>query len=268
MSPRDDDVYEMSSDQVTGGPADTARPRSTDGTSVDGTDMDGIEGSELVTQFLAELRQFADEPAPPPSAELAALLGGATPIQFGAARKGSKGRHRRNVAVVTMVSVAALSATGVAAANDSLPQPAQRVVTSVVNDLTPFHINPEPLHPSRAVIVPPDATHSPEPDEHGPSPAGSPEPAESRSSGPESGDGSSGGDTEGGTGSGEHGSGPSTQPGSDSESDGHSAPASGGDSGEAGDSHTESRTNRSSTQSSPAPTSDREHDSESSHPHD
>jgi hypothetical protein len=41
-----------------------------------------------------------------------------------------------------MTVAIAIPATGVAAANDSLPRPAERVVSRMVNDLTPFTIDP------------------------------------------------------------------------------------------------------------------------------
>jgi hypothetical protein len=120
-----------------------------------------VLGDEDVTRFLMELRSLGDVPPPKPSPELAALLGGATPIL---------GRRTVVRIVVRTAAVAALvlGVLVLAAANHSLPASAQRVVSNVVNVLTPFHIaapvtSPAPLppppsdkpHPSSSPVPPP-----------------------------------------------------------------------------------------------------------------
>lgn len=118
MSPRDDDLYEMS----------------------------GVDERVGVAQFLTELRALADVPAPEPSAELAALLGGATPL-------GPRRRLRRAVVVRTLVVAAAVVAALVlAAAGHRLPAPAQRLVSTVVDTLTPFTIGPDGRHHAPAPV--------------------------------------------------------------------------------------------------------------------
>jgi len=126
-----------------------------------------------VTRFLTELRALGDGPPPSPSAELAALLGGATPLVD------------RRVLVRTVLRSAAIAAIllgvlVVAAANHSLPAPAQNVVSNVVNVLTPFHIGsnqPQPL------IEPPRPSDKPTPT-HRPSPSHSPTPTHPRATPP------------------------------------------------------------------------------------
>lgn len=105
-----------------------------------------------VTRFLTEMRALGEVPAPEPSAELAALLAGATPMTL---------YRRRALRVVLRTAVVAalmLSALVVAAANHSLPRPAQRVVSNVVNDLTPFHIDSDRSGPG---VVPPMPSDKP-----------------------------------------------------------------------------------------------------------
>lgn len=241
-----------------GRPGDTARLVSIGGTrgtgAADATDDgagldDGTGGMELVSQFLAELRHFADEPAPPPSAELAAVFAGATSLTATALapRRPDRGRRRRNALLAAAVSVAAVSVTGVAAANDTLPQPAQRVVSSWVNDLTPFHIDESHAHPSHAVVPP--ATKHRDPSTH-PAPSSSaPEPEDSRSAQP-------GGEP------GDSTSAPEGRESTDShqeQRDGSTAPA-----GErSGDQHESGSTETRHRDESPSPTSDGEHHSES-----
>jgi hypothetical protein len=105
-----------------------------------------------VAQFIDDLRSLAEAPPPAPNAELAAVLEGA-PVPR-AARPVS-GRKRVVVAVAASVLVAG---TGVAAANGRLPQPAQRLVSDVVDNLTPFSLPSAPRsdEPSVPGTTPPD----------------------------------------------------------------------------------------------------------------
>jgi len=103
-----------------------------------------------VTRFLTELRALGDGPTPKPSPQLAAVLAGATPLL-------SSRRALRMVLRSAAVAALVLGALVVAAANHSLPAPAQRVVSNVVNDLTPFHIGPG----TRADVLPPTPSDKP-----------------------------------------------------------------------------------------------------------
>ena len=114
----------------------------------------GLGGAgDDVTRFLTELRALGDGPPPEPSAELAALLGGATPLL---SRRALVRTALRTAAVAAIL----LGVLVVAAANHSLPAPAQRVVSNVVNVLTPFHIGRD--HP-QPVIEPPRPGDKPRP---------------------------------------------------------------------------------------------------------
>jgi len=143
MSSFDDDLSEMSA----------AAGIHSDGSIAGNSQGSGefSDPSPLVTQFLTDLRALGDGPAPPPSDELAALFSGASSLT--AARHGRSVFARHKVGLVIAAAAMSTAAlTGVAAAHDRLPQPAQTVVARVVNDLTPFHVDPSHGH------VPP-ATH-------------------------------------------------------------------------------------------------------------
>jgi uncharacterized membrane protein YgcG len=96
---------------------------------------------------LLALREQADRPPPEPSPALAALLDGAAP-----AGRGFR-RPARIAAGVFLAGSASLALSGVAAAHDALPGPARDVVTTIVDDLTPFdirpHQRPRPIQPTR-----------------------------------------------------------------------------------------------------------------------
>lgn len=95
--------------------------------------------------LVAELGALADRPTPPVGDELAALFAGATPL--------AAARSRRNKAAKTgLVGLvtAGILAGGVAAAAaaNELPAPAQRIVSRVINGLTPLEIpNPDEQGP-------------------------------------------------------------------------------------------------------------------------
>lgn len=112
-----------------------------------------------VAQFIDDLRGLGEAEPPPPTAELAAVLRGApVPRQH----RVSAGRKRVVAAVAASLLV---GGTGVAAANGRLPQPAQRLVSDVVDNLTPFSVparsdsdhpsGPGTTAPRERVIVPP-----------------------------------------------------------------------------------------------------------------
>jgi hypothetical protein len=113
-----------------------------------------------VARFLVEFRALGDGPVPPPSPEVVALLGGATPLR-------PWRRHRRRIARTLLLAAAVVAALVVAAASHSLPQAAQRVVVNVVNNLSPFKIEhqPPPVRPaptrSRHLLAPGGSSSSP-----------------------------------------------------------------------------------------------------------
>ena len=90
-----------------------------------------------VTQFLSELRSLGETTAPLPTPELEAV--------FAAASSSRTRPHYARIAWrAALVAAAVIAGTVTAAANHSLPAPAQRVVSNVVNNVTPFHISTTP----------------------------------------------------------------------------------------------------------------------------
>ena len=135
----------------------------------------GGAGGDLAA-LLGDLRQLANGPVPTPTDELAALLSQGLPGISSARRRA---RRRKIVAGVVIGGVASLGLTGVAAANDRLPGGAQNVVSQVVDDLTPFHVEhkqtptipaPTPSH-ARPIgsALPPNSDVAPAPGNSGPS---------------------------------------------------------------------------------------------------
>jgi hypothetical protein len=143
-------------------------------------------GDDEVTHFLTELRALGESAPPQPSPQLSALLSGAHPI-FGR-------RAIIKIALRTaLIAALIIGALVIAAANHSLPRPAQKVVSHVVNVLTPFHIG-------RGITPAPAAPTSPTVPRRHPSPAGSTSPPGPRTSPvPQPGGGGSG-DNQGGGG--------------------------------------------------------------------
>lgn len=92
-------------------------------------------GSPALAQFLGDVRALGTGPAPEPSEELAAYLG--RPASELDERRSR--RHRR-AALIATAAACTVTLTGVAAAADVLPGPAQRMVSRVVNDTTGLHI--------------------------------------------------------------------------------------------------------------------------------
>jgi hypothetical protein len=110
---------------------------------------------------LAELRAGAARPAPEPSAALAAALARAA-----AADQLSKRRSRRRAIVigVAVAGTSSLALSGVAAAHDALPAPAQGVISGIIDTLTPFRVNDhhgrtQPALPARPTDARPSAPH-------------------------------------------------------------------------------------------------------------
>lgn len=137
----------------------------------DSTIADIAREPDEVARFLVALRALGDEPAPAPAHAVAALIGGVAPVRAHL--------YRRLAVRAALVAAAVLAALVGAAANHSLPQPAQRVVSNVVNDLTPFDIGPgQPAGPPAT----PTHTHKPEPDRSRADndPSGTDEPSDQR----------------------------------------------------------------------------------------
>jgi hypothetical protein len=163
-----------------------------------GDTIGGAAGAgDDVTRFLMELRALGDGPTPRPSAELAALLGGSTSLR---SLDGSRRALVRTALRTATVAAVLLGVLVVAAANHSLPAPAQRVVSHVVNVLTPFHIAPNQAPP---VIEPLRPSDKPTPASSPPPPSPRPTPSHRQPVPPAVGggdDGSGGGDGRPGSG--------------------------------------------------------------------
>lgn len=129
MSRRDDDCGDMGDDMSWTSETESGSP--TEGDSMAAT----------LTQFVTELRAFGDGPVPDPTPELEALLGGSSVVSLADWRVQRQRSRPHRAFVVATVAAAVVTGTGVAAANDTLPQPAQRFVSGVVNDFTPLHID-------------------------------------------------------------------------------------------------------------------------------
>ena len=135
-------------------------------TQVAGPNAPAPDDQDDVARFLLELRALGEVDPPTPSRELAALLGGATPL-FSQRRA-----MRRIVLRSGIVAAAIVAALIVAAAHQGLPQPAQRVVSNVVDVLTPFDL---PRGDVGVPLTPTTPTPSPSDDR----PAGGPGSGES-----------------------------------------------------------------------------------------
>lgn len=115
----------------------------------------------VLAEFLHDVHQLADVPAPVPSDELEALFASSWPL-------GERGRapalslrplRRLLVPLAVAASVVALLVAG--AATHELPAPAQRLISDVVNAVTPFHIQPDPRHVPSTPAPPPGRPRSP-----------------------------------------------------------------------------------------------------------
>ena len=119
----------------------------------------------VLADFLTEMRALVDVAAPPPSDELEALFASPVPLS----QRGRPGSRPRPIAAQLLTLPAAAAAVVVllvlGAATHQLPAPAQRVVSNVVNAVTPFHIAPdEQPAPSRSTEHPhPGAARAPRP---------------------------------------------------------------------------------------------------------
>jgi hypothetical protein len=151
-------------------------PHVTTGDDLDERAADGLLAGRPVpdepalTAFVEELRSLASEPAPLPSAALAAVLEGglagdalAPPIATPVTR--APWWRPRGWALPLQLGLAGAACVGlvlVAAATDRLPAPAQTAVAEVVETFTPLHLpHGEHRRVGRPVVVVP--TPSPQP---------------------------------------------------------------------------------------------------------
>lgn len=115
------------------------------------------QGDGAVAAAVCELRRSADRPVPTPSAALAALLASGLPLDTAPIDDLARRRRRRYVALgIAAGGATTIALTGVAAANDALPSPAQGVVTDIVNNFTPFDITPGHDHRRGGGVQPTD----------------------------------------------------------------------------------------------------------------
>jgi hypothetical protein len=118
------------------------------------------EDAELAA-VLSAVRQLGSGPAPAPSAALAAAFAGVATDELAVRRL--RRRHRAALAAL-VIGMTSIGATGVAAANDTLPPGPQKVVSRMVDDLTPFRIDPAPsVAPSPSPRSPASSTAVPHP---------------------------------------------------------------------------------------------------------
>jgi hypothetical protein len=118
--------------------------------------------TDALVGALAALRGMPQQWAPEPSAALAAML--ATGL---VGEEISRPRRRARIVISVVAGSTTLALSGVAAAHDALPGPAQTVVTDIVNNLTPFHLDrrdgamrPPPVAPSPTATAPPPLAQS------------------------------------------------------------------------------------------------------------
>ena len=103
------------------------------------------------SQLVDELRSFAAEPVPRPSAELARILGGSPSASGDVSpapgtrpnRRRQRPRVLRVPAVAAAVSVALVAVIVVAGSARLLPAPAQDLVAAIVRAITPFDFPPQ-----------------------------------------------------------------------------------------------------------------------------
>ena len=99
---------------------------------------DDVLADPALCDLFAQLRAAGERPAPRINPELANLIAAGPSIADAQCRKATR------AAVIGMVTTAVLTGGVGAAAANELPRPVQRVVSTVVNDLTPFEIpNPD-----------------------------------------------------------------------------------------------------------------------------
>jgi hypothetical protein len=104
------------------------------------------DADDALAAALAGLRASARSPEPSPA--LAQLFAAGMQRDEVAARR----KRNRRTGIVVGIAVAgttSLTLSGVAAAHDALPQPAQGFITGIINSLTPFRIEGPGQSPAR-----------------------------------------------------------------------------------------------------------------------
>jgi hypothetical protein len=113
----------------------------------------------VLAGFLHEMRTLADVAAPPTSDELEALFTSSLPL----AQRGRPDRRRvpvvRPLLTPLLAAAAVVALLVLGAATHQLPAPAQRLISNVVNSVTPFHIDPEEHPVAPAPSRHPDRLH-------------------------------------------------------------------------------------------------------------
>ncbi len=222
-------------------PPDDASP---DDASLDDDAVEALltgrgDAHDRLAAALRGLRAGAARPAPEPSPALAELFAHGM-------RTDELARRRRHRGIVLSIAVAGTSATltlsGVAAAHDALPGPAQGVIRDFINSFTPFSIDsnrdqaplPKPTDPAPLGGAP---VASESTDDHGAATGDEPAGDDGRQRNPGGGSGSSdegsGSDSDGSSGSSRDGSGSGASDG-DAGSTKDGSGSSGGGSGSGG----------------------------------
>lgn len=117
----------------------------------------GFPDDAELRDVLLRLRSLRVDEVPPPSAELAALLGQPGAADVVHLDEWSRKRPRKKRVVFTTLAVAASlgAAGGAAAGNDALRRQAEGTISSIVNSLSPDSgVAPSPAPPSTAPAVP------------------------------------------------------------------------------------------------------------------
>lgn len=109
------------------------------------------EEAEQVRHALTEIAMLAQTPAPPMSAELMRLVHGGL----------NRRSRRRRAAVAAAAGVFALGGTSVAAAQNTLPAPAQQAIAEFADDHLPVSVP----HPEAAPTLAPVQQTTPQADE-------------------------------------------------------------------------------------------------------
>jgi hypothetical protein len=136
---------------------------------LDTLEGDGMDGA--LAAFVEQLRGLAEGPVAEPSVELAALLAGPN-AEVAPLRR----RRRLTLNRLAAAAAAVIIVVGGAAAQRELPEPAQGVVSDVVDQLTPFHVDEWHWHPTLPTLKLSEKPQSAPAVEHHPSPASTPKP--------------------------------------------------------------------------------------------
>ncbi|MGX9902057.1 hypothetical protein ACW0JT_23565 [Arthrobacter sp. SA17] len=124
----------------------------------------GFPDDAELRDVLLQLRSLRVDEVPPPSAELAALLGQPGAADVVHLDEWSRKHPRKKRVVFTTLAVAASlgAAGGAAAGNDTLRRQAEGTISSIVNSLSPDSgVAPSPASPSMGPAAPPAVVPAP-----------------------------------------------------------------------------------------------------------